>query len=216
MAEPNYFKGACEYCHGHIEFPAAALGTRISCPHCGQQTKLRDPAQVPLLKAACGNCGGHLAFPAEAAGSVVDCPHCGVRTELNFAEGAVPTGRKTRRIWMIAGGSAAAVVAVLGLILAYVKLERGNGEDVELRRYELQPANGAEPARVGGNIVNHTKERFYSIIVEFELFDKSGKPVGGASDYLAILEPKDSWDFKAVVSRPDAATVKLVKIAKEK
>jgi len=212
----SYFKGACDHCRGHIEFPATALGTRISCPHCGQQTKLRDPAQVPLLKAACGNCGGHIAFPIEAAGSVVDCPHCGVKTELSVADESVPAGRKARRIWVIAGGFVASVAVVLGLILAYGKLERGNGEDVELRRYELQPANGAEPARVGGNIVNHTKVRFYSVIVEFDLFDRAGKPVGRTSDYLAILEPKDSWDFKAVVSRPDVATAKFVKIAKEK
>ena len=108
------------------------------------------------------------------------------------------------------------VVLLLGLIAVVGKLGRGNGEEVELRRYELQPAKGGEPACVAGKVVNHTVGRFYSVKVKFDLFDKEGKPVGSAAEYLAILEPKDSWDFKAVVSRPDAVTAKLVKIAKEK
>ena len=105
---------------------------------------------------------------------------------------------------------------LLGLIVTFGKLGRSHGEEVELRRYELQPAKGGEPACVAGKVVNHTAARFYSVKVEFDLFDKEGKPTGSTAEYLSILEPKDSWDFKAAVSRPDAATAKLVKIAKEK
>ena len=216
MSEPSYFKGACQHCRGHIEFPPNALGTRVSCPHCGQQTELRDPANAPSLKAGCQTCGGRIAFPAEAAGSVVNCPHCGGKTELIVVASVAPVSRLKRRAWMIAGASAAAVGLLARLFVVFGKLERGNGEEVELNRFELRPANGGEPACVAGKIINHTSARFYSVKVEFDLFDKDGKPAGSAAEYLAILEPQDTWDFKAVVSHSDVVTVKLAKLAKEK
>lgn len=117
---------------------------------------------------------------------------------------------------MIAGVSVASVGLLARLIVAVGKLGRGNGEEVELKRFELRPANGGEAACVAGKIINHTAGRFYSVKVELDLFDKDGKQVGSAAEYLSILEPKDSWDFKAAVSRPDAVTAKLVKLAKEK
>ena len=216
MAEPKYLKGACEHCRGHIEFPPGALGTKVSCPHCGQETALRDPALALLLKAACHSCEGRIEFPAEAAGSLASCPHCGTETELTLVGASVPARRKMRSGWRIAGAAGALVFLLLGLIAGFTRLGRGSGEEVELRRFELQPVRGVEPAVVAGQIVNHTQVRFYSVSVVFELLDKGGKPVGDAAEYLAILEPKDSWDFKAVISRPDAASVRLVKIVKER
>lgn len=216
MTEQKYFKRACEHCHGHIEFPSTALSTRVSCPHCGQQTHLREPAQGPTAKAACQNCGGRIAFPAAAAGSTVSCPHCSTKTELTVAGEPVRAKRKMGRAgWLVVGAGALIFLAVAG-IAVFGRWGRGNGEEVELRQFELLPARGGEPAVVAGKIVNHTKLRFYSVKVEFALFDHDGKPVGNSLDYLSILEPKDSWDFKAEVSQTDAASAKLVKIAKER
>jgi predicted RNA-binding Zn-ribbon protein involved in translation (DUF1610 family) len=216
MSEPSYFKGACQHCHGHIEFPSAARGTRTTCPHCGQSTELRDPAQAPSFKAACGSCGGRIEFPADAAGSVVDCPHCGIQTKLAAPAETVQGGLRPRKPGRLAGTLAAAAVVVIGIVLTWGKLGRGNGEEVELRGYKFEPANGQESACVVGKIVNHSKVRFFSVKVECELLDQAGKSVGDAGDYLAILEAKDSWEFKAVVSQPEAVAVKLVKITKEK
>jgi hypothetical protein len=33
-------KGSCLHCAGHFEFPQGAAGSRIACPHCGQETPL--------------------------------------------------------------------------------------------------------------------------------------------------------------------------------
>jgi DNA-directed RNA polymerase subunit RPC12/RpoP len=36
----SYSKGACQHCGGHVEFPTAAAGQTIRCPHCGLETLL--------------------------------------------------------------------------------------------------------------------------------------------------------------------------------
>lgn len=56
---PQFLKGACTACGGHIEFPAEALDVSVACPHCGTETKLlanlppaRPPAPAPAPVAA--------------------------------------------------------------------------------------------------------------------------------------------------------------------
>ncbi len=147
---------------------------------------------------------------------MVNCPHCGTKTKLTSAAEIVRVGLSKRKPGRLAGTLAAAAVVVIGVVLTWGKLGRGNGEEVELRGYKLEPANGQESASVVGKIVNHTKVRFFSVKVEFELLDQAGKSVGDTGDYLAILEAKDSWEFKAAVTRPEAVAAKLVKITKEK
>lgn len=92
MSDQQHYKTACSSCHGRIEFPAAAAGTTIRCPHCGAATVLTAPAPAPpapaadgTLKCPCVHCGGNIAFPAAAAGSTVNCPHCGQPTKLAAA-----------------------------------------------------------------------------------------------------------------------------------
>ena len=172
--------------------------------------------RTPSIKAACGGCGGHIAFPAEAAGSVVNCPHCGIKTKLISAAETGPGGHTSRKMVRLAGALGAAAVVILGVVLAVDKVGRGNGEEVELRSYKIEPAKATESACVVGKIVNHTPARFFSVKVEFELLDQAGKVVGDAGDYLAILEAKDSWEFKATVTQPGAVAAKLVKLSKEK
>jgi len=69
----NYLKGACNYCGGHIAFPARNLGRAIPCPHCQKTITLRRPEN---LKISCFFCKGHIEFPAHALGEKLKCPHC--------------------------------------------------------------------------------------------------------------------------------------------
>src|SRR5690348_2935825 len=48
MPTRDFAKGECRHCAGHLEFPAAAVGQTIPCPHCGQPTVLAGP--VPSNK----------------------------------------------------------------------------------------------------------------------------------------------------------------------
>jgi hypothetical protein len=69
----NQLKGACNYCGGHIAFPASSLGRVIPCPHCQKTITLRKPEN---LKISCYFCKGHIEFPAHAIGEKLKCPHC--------------------------------------------------------------------------------------------------------------------------------------------
>ncbi|MEW6304110.1 MAG: FxLYD domain-containing protein [Verrucomicrobiota bacterium] len=83
--EVCYWKGFCEHCGGHLEFPARAAGTRIDCPHCRQRTRLLRSAMHdsrPAIKGACANCGGHLEYTSAEVGATIPCPHCGEPTVL--------------------------------------------------------------------------------------------------------------------------------------
>ena len=42
-SSPKYVTCCCQNCEGHIEFPSVSAGQVVACPHCGQQTKLKNP-----------------------------------------------------------------------------------------------------------------------------------------------------------------------------
>lgn len=44
IPKPEYLKMSCYFCEEHIEFPAHALGEKISCPHCKKDITLKEPA----------------------------------------------------------------------------------------------------------------------------------------------------------------------------
>ncbi len=45
FSQEKFYKAHCNYCEGHIEFPASAMEQVISCPHCHRPTVLRPFGQ---------------------------------------------------------------------------------------------------------------------------------------------------------------------------
>ena len=43
-----FVKCECQCCSGHLEFDHGDDGTRITCPHCGRKTTLRNPYRVKI------------------------------------------------------------------------------------------------------------------------------------------------------------------------
>ena len=46
-AATGFVKCACNNCDIFIEFPAHGVGETITCPHCGMETVLFEPATTP-------------------------------------------------------------------------------------------------------------------------------------------------------------------------
>lgn len=50
---PGFLKCTCEHCGGRIEYPAEAVGAKVACPHCQQETPLKldsdDGADVVVV-----------------------------------------------------------------------------------------------------------------------------------------------------------------------
>ncbi len=48
FTETKFYKAHCNYCEGHIEFPASAMDNVVSCPHCHRPTVLRPFENTPV------------------------------------------------------------------------------------------------------------------------------------------------------------------------
>lgn len=46
------YRGHCEHCQGHIEFPTNLMGDDIRCPHCNQQTRLYPYSETAVERRA--------------------------------------------------------------------------------------------------------------------------------------------------------------------
>jgi len=44
----KFYKAHCNYCDGHIEFPASAMDEMVACPFCHRQTVLRPFENTPV------------------------------------------------------------------------------------------------------------------------------------------------------------------------
>lgn len=105
---------------------------------------------------------------------------------------------------------------------AVLKMKKGGGgllgpkKELEVVKFELQRMKDTSLVYVVGTIQNNSEVQHQSVRVDFNLFDKNGKQIGQASDYIMILEPKSKWDFKALVVEAEAATAKLDKITSVK
>ena len=120
----------CQHCNGKIEFDAKQLdvtgtaddaitGQTIVCPHCGRDTILFVPRNVPTpAKPAstlagnlrfCGDCGGTVSVHAET------CPHCGAPMNKKGSDTSHwTTGRVLLLVIFVA-----AVLATLIFIIVY-------------------------------------------------------------------------------------------------
>jgi hypothetical protein len=163
MSSPQYIKGACVNCGGHIEFPAEALGARVKCPHCNWETQLLDnlshaPRMVAPAPAA--------AIPAAAAPPpvapstvrsaapdrskfIVACPACGleVSRKARSCPACNAVLKKSVAIpWKPIAMAAGVIVLVAGGWFGWTKWKSGAGTAPGPAATAGEPA---KPKRVG-------------------------------------------------------------------
>lgn len=179
-----------------------------------------------FVKGECRHCAGHLEFPADAAGETIACPHCGQPTEL-VATVLLNKINGFRRTWLVA--------AVVGLLLlgvfaalfllkkrtvpaaaanvpAVIQNKLSDGErtnDFAIAAIKLEKTPGNSLVYVTGKIKNLSDHRRFGVKVEFGLFDTNGNPVGKATDYQPVLEPRGDWHCKALVMYSKAGSAKF-------
>lgn len=85
-------KGACQHCLGRLEFHPAQAGSHITCPHCGQSTKLiwLRLAVEPIAEPASP------AEPIPVAAAPEPLPEAGPRRLRYFSGGEVCLGDRVR------------------------------------------------------------------------------------------------------------------------
>jgi hypothetical protein len=62
---------------------------------------------------------------------------------------------------------------------------------------------------IKGALTNYSNRPFFSVKIEFDLLNQNGTPVGVASDYVPVVDSHKVWNFKALVTDPDAKSFKM-------
>jgi hypothetical protein len=207
--------------------------------------KLQPPCQemtTKFLKGECQQCAGRIEFPAEAIGMPTQCPHCGKQTELMLAAPPQPSSVPRKAVIYAV---IAFVILVGGLAASLIAVKRAQGLVARQKGREANPSATANPSGVPtpesmaaqagfrvsliklqksergsivyalGNVRNETDRKRFGVKVELDLLDNAGRKVSEAKDYHPVLEPKESWEFKALVIEPRATTVKLAAVKED-
>jgi hypothetical protein len=193
------------------------------------------------LKGECQECEGRIEFPAEAIGMPTQCPHCGQQTELTLA--APPQVSSVPRKAVIYA-VIAFVILVGGLAASLIAVKRAQGLVARQKGRATPPATSSPPAaptpesiaahagfRVSsiklqksergsivyavGSVKNEADRKRFGVKVELDLLDNAGRKVGEAKDYHQVLEPKEGWEFKALVIEPRATAAKLAAVKED-
>jgi uncharacterized OB-fold protein len=187
MSNHNFVKGECQHCAGHLEFPADAAGETIVCPHCGQTTELAATV-----------------LPNKINGSR--------RMWLAAAVlGLVLLGGLTAMFFQMkhAGSSASSQIKVVPAVVQSQPPVGERTNDFAIAVIKLEKTPGNSLVHVTANIQNLSEHQRFGVKVEFELFDANGNPVGTATDYQPVLEPRGDWRCKALVMDAKATSAKF-------
>jgi hypothetical protein len=203
MNKTVYFKGECQHCREHIEFPAEAAGTTAECPHCGATTELLlppPPPEPPFLPVKT------IVFTLLAIliliGGLV-----GAMIVLKRAKTVVQRNHE-RIIAYSTNSQAATPPQPVPNVLA----------DAGFRAtpVEFQKTAGSSLIYATGDLINLKPQQRFGVKVELNLLDAAGKPVGMASDYQQVIETNGTWRFKALVVNSKAARATITNITEEK
>jgi hypothetical protein len=191
------------------------------------------------IRGECQHCGGQFDFPAEQAGLTADCPHCSQPTELLLApppEETAPAISKKPIVFI----ALAVVIGVVGIIGAQLAIKRAKrmvgapesepaaasapvkplgpfaGQHFEISETRFESAPGSKVVYARGTVTNTAAQQRFGVKVELELLDASGQRVGGASDYASVVEPNGTWNFRAMVMEPRAASARISAIKETK
>jgi hypothetical protein len=190
------------------------------------------------IRGECQHCGGQFDFPAEQAGLTGNCPHCGQPTELLLAtppDVESPIRSKAKVFIVVA-----VVIGVAGLIGAQLALKRVKrmvgqeaapvavasqppkltgpfaAQDFQVSPVTLESAPGSNLVYARAAITNTSAQQRFGVKVELDLLDANCQRVGGATDYIGVMEPNAEWKFRAMIMEARAASAKIAAIKETK
>jgi hypothetical protein len=219
MQSESFLKCSCNHCGGHIEFPPAGIGQSISCPHCGEQTELIqnvEGAETPVpnekeipaakqkrpfvliifiaLALLCAMSAGIFFAIRQSASSEKE-----ETVKIPPEDVSSVPAKRHKKFPKASKENAANPVAVSaskdwnGLKSSDVTVEKSGGRLI----YAV------------GTIRNETDRQRFGVTVDLDLFDAQGKKIGSATDYTQVIEPKNQWSFRALVTDPNTVRAEI-------
>ena len=201
--------------------------------------------ETTFLKCACPHCDGHIEYPATAAGRTVDCPHCGTTEVLPAAVSTPNRKKSPpfALIGMVGGGMLA-VGMVGGLILHQIGAQKSSGNpivprptqnataapeqesppdpaapkspaDFKISKIAFDRKEGSGLVYAVGTVKNSSAHQRFAVRIELDLLDGGGQKIGTATDYTAVIEPRDEWPFRALINEAKATSAKFARISEQ-
>jgi len=90
--------------------------------------------------------------------------------------------------------------------------------DLKVTQIALDQPKGAKGSRlvyVTGLLKNDSDHQRLGVRVELDLLDTAGNKVGTATDYRQTVEPRATWQFRAIVTDRRATAAKLVGVKED-
>ena len=201
MSRTKYLKGVCSHCEGRLEFPAEAIDTVTTCPHCGQPTEL----QLALPPSQGGIPTRTIVWTVVAI-LILGLGLAGVTFALTRAQKMA--ARKTQKASTNQPSSGANQLSASSSPAAPQAGYRVSNID-------LEKAPGSSLVHAVGTVQNTTAKQRFGVKIELDLLDGVGKKIGTAQDYQPVLEPNAQWRFKALVIHSKTVSAKLASIKED-
>ena len=201
MNGTDYVKGVCRHCGGHLEFPAAAAGEQIDCPHCSQKTALaaglpnKPGRRLPGVAIAIGIAA---CWTIVAIGLLVIFHHP--------KRAAVPTVANKPVTQATTPTNPPATPAPPVVAAEAPHLDEETNHDFALSAIKLDRTQGSSLVYVTGKIRNLTDHQRFGVKVQFKLYDTNDQFIGKCTDYQSSLDPHGTWRFKALVMESKVAS----------
>ncbi len=234
MDETKYFKASCAQCGNHIEFPDAALGRMVDCPHCGQRTQLRvdkkgppEPPQpatspppseeetsqpsgsrinLPLIAASC-------AIIALAAGAFFWKKHQAQPPPATSV--SVKVKEPITNASLPVTSPSPATNPPPAPTLPAVPTQPKALSDLKAGDIQLEKAKGSSLVYAVGQLDNNSDYQRFGVKIQLDMLNKAGEKIGTAQDYVPVLEPRKSWHFRALVTDSKAVACKVASIKED-
>ena len=216
MATQQFLKGACGSCGGHLEFAAEGAGQDITCPHCGQRTKL-----LPLRQADRPTSGKRMIILGVMLAGLVALS---ARLLLVSREKVAPVVvSATNHVANLTAPLAPLTTIPTNQVVsapAPAPSELQPGEiltnDFIITAGHLEPTPGNSLVYVTGKVRNLADRQRFGVKVRFALQDAGGTIIGSATDYQSVIDPQGEWSFKAMVMESKTAAAQLGGISEDK
>ena len=89
---------------------------------------------------------------------------------------------------------------------------------MKITQVALDQPKGAKGSRlvyVTGVLKNDSDHQRFGVRVELDLLDATGAKVGTATDYRQSLDPRATWQFRAIVTDRRATAAKLAGVKED-
>jgi hypothetical protein len=113
------------------------------------------------------------------------------------------------------GGSGAGVSSAAGGKAGAGSSEVKSSADLKIGQISMERQAKSSLVYAIGAVTNASEVQRFGVRLELEILDQTGRPVGRASDYARVIEPRAVWSFRALMTDSHAAGARVSKITEE-